>query len=264
MTSGTLAEHSTDPSKLWNRLDWDSEFFGFPIGSVELKDLDDDAFEAVEADARAAGIVCLYGGVDSSYVDQLVRAQRHGYQLVNSAILFDFDDSGPPIHQPEGVTVRVGRPDDVDELEPLALKMASWSRYAVDPRFGIEHAERLQRAWLQRAARADDGVHSLLVAEEDGEIVAFIGRVDGPEPRIDAVATAKRGSGAARYLMEIARGWAGDRRLVAGPIAARNINSLRYVSHCHYYVCEVRWIFHRWLDQASHDEVAPRIESSAR
>ena len=234
----------------WQRLEWDSEFFGFPIGSVDLAGLDDDDLRAIDEEARAAGIHCLYGGVDSTHVDQLVRAQRHGYRLVAAATILDFDPSGPPIPRPEGVTVRVGRPDDVEPLEELAMKMAGWSRYAVDPRFGIDAARRLQQAWLERAARNEDGVHSLLIAEEDGEISAFIGRVDGVEPRIDAVATARRGSGAARYLMEVARDWAGHRRLLAGPIAARNVNSLRYVAHCHYYVCEVRWMFHRWLDEA--------------
>ena len=39
-----------------------------------------------------------------------------------------------------------------------------------------------------------------------------------------------------------------DEALLGGPIAARNVPALRYVSHCFYRVCEVRYLYHRWLD----------------
>ena len=43
--------------------------------------------------------------------------------------------------------------------------------------------------------------------------------------------------------------WAGDRPLLGGPIAARNIASLRYVSHCGYRPCQVEYLDHCWLDE---------------
>ncbi|MEY2458765.1 MAG: hypothetical protein QOG30_595, partial [Acidimicrobiaceae bacterium] len=55
----------------------------------------------------------------------------------------------------------------------------------------------------------------------------------------------------ARQLIEDARRWAGDRPLLGGPIAARNINALRYVSHCGYRVAEVRYLYHRWIDDTA-------------
>ena len=88
----------------------------------------------------------------------------------------------------------------------------------------------------------------MMVAEQDGEITAFIGRVSEPRHRVDAVGTTKRGSGAARRLIQEARWWAGDVPLLGGPIASRNVPALRYVSHCAYRVCEVRYLYHRWLD----------------
>jgi hypothetical protein len=63
------------------------------------------------------------------------------------------------------------------------------------------------------------------------------------------VGTTRRGSGAARFLIEGARGWAGDQALLGGPIMGRNVPALRYVSHCCYRVCEVRYQLHRWLDE---------------
>lgn len=238
----------------WTPLPWDSEFFGIPIGKVDLQGADEASIAAVEAGAREQGIACLYGSLDPVDATATYLVQAHGWRFVDAATTLDLGLGEPAIARPAGTDCRVGGPDDVPALVPMAERMADWSRFAVDPRFGLAAARRLQRAWLDRAVRADDTDHSLTVAEQDGTIIAFIGRVGSPRPRIDAVGTTRRGSGAAHYLMEEARTWAGPRALLAGPIAARNVAALRYVSHCNYRVCEVRYLYHRWLDedQATH------------
>lgn len=238
----------TEPADAWRRLPWDTDFFGIPIGTVDLTGLDDDTIRAVDADARAAGIRCLYGSLDSDEGQRLTDVQDLGYRFVDAATTFDLQLSEPEIPLPEGVTTRVGTVDDVEQVDPIAVRMADWSRFAADPRFGLEQAERLQRAWLDRAVDPGAVDHSLLVAEVDGEIVAFIGWISEPRPRVDAVGTTRRGSGAARRLIQEARIMAGDQPLLGGPIAARNVAALRYVSHCAYRVCEVRYLYHRWLD----------------
>ena len=199
-------------------------------------------------DARAEGITCLYGVLDPVDVSSAFLAQTRGWRLVEMAVMSDLALDEPRLPQPSDTVFRAGTPDDIPSVAPLAALMAPWSRYAVDPRFGLDASLRLQSAWLERAARAETGQHSLMVAETDGEIIAFIGRVHEP-PRVDAVGTSRRGSGAARYLIQTARDWAGDRVLLGGPIAARNIPSLRYVSHCGYRPCRTEYLYHRWLDE---------------
>lgn len=233
----------------WKPLPWDTDFFGIPIGTVDLTGATVDAVRAVEDEAREQGIRCLYGSVDSSETDVIFMVQTLGFRFVEAATTFDLRKTEPPIPRPPDTEFRVGTVDDVPAVEGIVQQMAAWSRYAVDPRFGLDASRRLYGAWLDRAARGDDGVHSLVVAEQDGEITAFIGRVLTPSPRVDAVGTTKRGSGAARYLIEEARAWAGDVALLGGPIAARNVAALRYVSHCNYRVHDVRYLYHRWLDE---------------
>lgn len=232
------------------RLDWDSDFFGFPIGRIDLDGAGRTDIEAAEASARADGLRCLYAALDpTADGPRTVELQRLGYRFVDAATLFELRTSEPAIDRPDGTEFRLGTPDDVEEVAGIVELMAAWSRYAVDEGFGIDAARRLQSAWLARAVDPAAQNHSLMVATQDGEIIAFIGRVREPHPRVDAVGTTRRGSGAARYLIETARGWAGDRPLLGGPIAARNVPSLRYVSHCNYRVCRVEYLFHRWLDE---------------
>jgi hypothetical protein len=233
----------------WTPLPWDTEFFGFSIGRLDLDGLDPDAIAAVEAEARAAGVQCLYGSLDPSEVQATAVVQDLGYRFVEAATLFSLRLDEPPIPRPEGIEVRVATAEDLPELTPIVESLAPWSRFAVDRRFPPDAAVRIQRAWAERATREPDGDYSMLVATDERGIIAFITRTVHPSPRVDGVGTTARGSGAARYLIEEARAWAGDVALLGGPIAARNIPCLRYVSHCGYRVSEVRYLYHRWLDE---------------
>lgn len=226
---------------------WDSEFFGVSIAKVRLDGASRADLVVVEEEARDLGVECIYGTLDPA--DSLLsqQVQSRGWRFIEAATLFDLRVTEPRIPRPDNTQFRPGTVEDLPQLTPIVDQMAAWSRFAVDPRFGLDAAKRLQRAWLDRALHSESG-HSLVVAEQEGEIVAFTGRVDEP-PRVDAVGTTRRGSGAARYLIEEARSWAGDRSLLGGPIAARNIATLRYVSHCNYRVCRVDYIYHRWLDE---------------
>lgn len=231
-------------------LPWDTEFFGFPIGRVDLDGLDASDLARVDDEARDLGIECLYGSLDPADVEATVTAQRQGYRFVEAATTFSLRRDEPPIPCPEGVTVRIGGPDDLPELKAASDGLAPWSRYAVDPRFGLDAARRLQWAWLERAADGDGGRRQLVLAELEGEPVAFITRCATPAPIVDCVwRRSLRAPGAARYLIEDARQWADAPRLLGGPIAARNIQALKYVSHCGYRVSKVRYLYHRWLDE---------------
>lgn len=241
-------------SDIWQQLPWDSEFFGISIGRINLDGADDAAIAAAETDARAHGVACLYGSLDPADASATLRVQEVGYRFVEAATTFRLDLEEPPIARPPDVTVRLGTEADLPDLADAVDKIAPWSRFAVDPGFGLDAARRLQAAWVERAATCTTGAYSLVVAEEASRVVAFITRAAEPEPIVDLVATTAPGSGAARYLIEDARSWAGDRPLLGGPIAARNIRSLRYVSHCGYRIHGVRYLYHRWLD---HDPGAP-------
>jgi hypothetical protein len=230
-------------------LAWDTEFFGVPIGRVDLDGATAEGLDHVHAEARDLGLACVYGSLDPVHLSTSALAQQRGWTLVDVATTFDLAVSEPAIPAPPGVETRVATAADREALAPLARGLAPWTRYAADPRFGLEAATRLQEAWLDRALAPSAPDHSAVLAEQDGEVIAFIGRVDDGRRRVDAVGTTRRGSGAARYLIEGARGWAGDVPLLGGPIMARNVAALRYVSHCSYRVCLVRYQLHLWLDR---------------
>lgn len=233
----------------WTALAWDTDFFGFPIGKVDLDGLDAPAIVEVEQEARAAGITCLYGSLDPADYQATFEVQTLGWRFVEAATLFQLRQSEVPIPRPPGIELRLATEDDLEALDPMVSELAGWSRYAVDPRFGFDASLRLQRAWALRAVTDTTDTYSLMMAVDETGPMAFVTRVRNETPAVDGVGTTARGSGAARYLIEDARAWVGDGPLYGGPIAARNIPCLRYVSHCNYRVTRVRYLYHRWLDE---------------
>ena len=231
-------------------LHWDTGFFGFGIGRViDFDPSDEGAVRAMEHEAKTAGIICLYASLDPIESTATVLAQRLGYRFVDAATLFHLPLEEASIPHPDGIEVRIGDEADLDQISDMIESLAPWSRFAVDPRFGTEQARRLQHAMTRRAATCSDGSRALVVAENEHGIEAFITRTTQPEPRVDAVGTRARGSGSSRYLIEHARIWARPGPLLGGPIAARNVNALRYVRNCGYHVDEVTYLYHRWLDE---------------
>jgi hypothetical protein len=238
-------------ARCWTRLEWDSAFFGLEIGSVDMGAVDEEILAEVERQAAADGIACLYGRHDSGALDVAAIAQRQGFRFVEAAMLFDVNPVIPPPPCPEGVVVRLGVPADRDAVLPVVDRMADWSRYAADPRFGTEQSIRMQRAWLDRSIDDPTGNRAIFVAEDEaaGEIVAFMGVLSEPARRIDAVGTTRRGSGAARFLVEQCRQWAEGEKLYGGPIAARNVLAQRFVAQSGLRVDSVEYLYHRWLDE---------------
>lgn len=233
----------------WERLDWDSEFFGVPIGKADLDGATPESLAALDEEARAAGIRCLYGVHDPA--DPLLSGvvQEAGWLLVEMLSRFQIDP-GDPVHLDEtGCTVRRGTPDDLPAIRDSVLTMAPWSRYAVDRRFGIEAAERMHLAWVERASRGTtDEEHHLLVAEDgDGRLLAFITRRRAPGPIIETIGTVAPGAGAAHALVEDSRRWAAGEPLSAGWAPARNVSCFRSFARFGFRVAEVRYQYHRWL-----------------
>lgn len=232
-------------------LDWDSEFFGVAIGRVCLNGATPKSLAAVDEEARDRGFQCLYGWLDATEAHEsttAVVAQQHGHRLVEVSQLFTRRAAPWVPPKPTTATVRRGTLDDIAHLDGAFEVLAPWSRFGADPRFGLGAAQRMHRAWVERAAReAEERLFA--IAEDESGIVGVSTNVWSPVPRVDFMGVTKPGSGAAQALMGALMEWADEGETQAGPCAARNIAVLRYVEGCGFRVSQVQYLFHRWLDE---------------
>jgi dTDP-4-amino-4,6-dideoxy-D-galactose acyltransferase len=233
-------------------LPWDTEFFGIPIGRVDLTGVDAERLRAIDAAARGAGFACLYGTLEPTDETAAYLVQTFGHRLVEVGITFE-RPAGPFTSGPGASKVRPGTLDDLPALEPAIRTMAPWSRFAADPRFGPDAALRMHRAWAERAARGT-GERALYVAYDDTGVTGLGTFGRSPVPHIDIVGVTKPGTGAADALIRAMVEWAGGGHTEAGAAAARNIAVLRWLDRNGFRACRTRYVFHRWFD----DGEAPR------
>jgi hypothetical protein len=235
-------------AELIEPLEWDSRFFGVPIARTDLTGATADVVRAIDAEARAEGIVCLYGSLDPTDEAAAYVAQTFGHRLVEVAITFD-RPAMPFMPKRSPTKVRRGTLDDLTALEPAIKTLAPWSRFAADPRFGADAARRVHEAWMERAAR-DTDERALYIAYDDDGITGVATFVRSPVPRVDTTGVTRLGTGVTDALMVALFDWAGGGPTEAGPCAARNIAPLRFLERCGFRVCRTRYLFHRWLDEA--------------
>ena len=170
-------------SEGWERLDWDSEFWGFDVATV---DAGPEGLRQVAADCDAAGVECAYLLVAADDAPTLIAAQDSGWRYVDTRI--ELRRETPPASSPPA-PVRPAAAGDLQALETLARGAFPTTRFHVDPHFDRQRADELYATWVRN--RADDGV--LLVAGEAGDPAGFMaGRLNAEtgEARHELVAVA--------------------------------------------------------------------------
>ena len=233
------------------RLEWDTEFFGVAIGRADLSGATPEVLATIDEEARDLGLECLYGSVDPKQVDALAEVVASPWRLVEVGLMLDRDPSLPFSAPADSGTGRMGTPDDLPQLEETIDRLAPWSRYAMDPRFGRGEAARLLQAWVRRAADPDPSTDrwKLLVVEDDTGVTSFITLDYGPGPRIDLLGSRASGTGSAQALMAFTLEVTAGQHLDGGPVAARNVQSLRYSEQAGFRINASLYNFHRWLDE---------------
>lgn len=234
-------------------LPWDSDFFGFPIAKVDLSDLDREALASIDAEARERGLTCIYGYLSPGSPAATYLPQESGFRLVEVALNLHRRPDQPRGERLTALDIRRGTEDDIPGLDQAIENLAPWSRFAVDPRFGLEAALRMHTAWLERAAQSKDDERRLVVAEDGSGLAGCSIQVRSPDPHLELLGVTRPGTGSSSALMEDFLDWAGDVPIYSGPTAARNVPCLRHLERYGFKIVDVEYRYHRWLDE----EVVP-------
>ncbi|MGH9013426.1 MAG: GNAT family N-acetyltransferase [Acidimicrobiia bacterium] len=228
------------------RLDWDSAFFGVPIVRVR-SDASDD-LDAVAREADADDVACTYLMTEPPSIGGAGAPEQAGFFLVDVQLelVRSLQDAIAHDHAP----VRAGRPADAAGLDPVLDELAPWSRFAVDPGFGLAAARRLYGAWLERALRHEDEL--VLVAEHHEQPIGFVTCAFDPEPTIGLIGTTEsgRGTGKALFAGVVARAREHrETRSLHVRTQARNVRALSYYARVGFAVTAAQYVYHRWHDE---------------
>lgn len=233
-------------------LQWDSEFFGFPVGRFDL----DDVLSEQPACLDGLRFKLLYVYSKCWPSTSVAWNSFLEERLVNERVEFGFalspDDTA--VH-PLGIEALSNNPTERDICAVKALAIASGfsSRFHVDPRFPNELFERLYLAWAENSISGQIADVVAVCRDSNAEINGMLTlSVDNGTANIGLVAVAKahRGQSIASRLLNYAQSVAGEMGAHTLKVAtqAGNIAACRTYLKNGFTERRRRFMFHVWDD----------------
>lgn len=235
----------------FNILDWDSDFFGYKIASIQTSQLHPAELKEILKDLEQQNVTLAYCFVQEDDNISFNSLQKASGLLTDKKVIYVIHGFSAPSE----IDSRHIRPYDLnylsDNLHNLALQSGIYSRYNVDPKFRNNEYERLYLEWIKKSVEkkiADD----ILVYYDDITERGFITlsvKEDKGTIGLVAVDERERGKSIGRKLMNSTFEY----------FANRNINTVEVVTQmanktaCLFYeslgfqVKSVTNIFHLWI-----------------
>ena len=137
-------------------LEWDSQFFGVRIASLQGTAIEAGPMEHALEWCLEQRIDCLYLRSDADDVVTLRSAGAHGFRFVDVRMTLDLELAAPARAgaMPEHAAIRVARPGDTAALRAIAAYNHANTRFYADGRFA---RFRRQRGTAQEPVVPDRG-----------------------------------------------------------------------------------------------------------
>jgi ribosomal protein S18 acetylase RimI-like enzyme len=186
------------------RLEWDSDFFGFGVGRVAAARLAPRDAAGCARRARELGLRCLYFLADSGDPESWRAAIGAGFDPID--IRVELDRELPLAGQAPDCAL--AGESDLSALIHLARGTFTESRFFRDRRFPSGKAEELFSLWVRRGVSHSDSftVLSRSSGEPSGFVSARITSIESGRIELVAVSPALRGQGVGLRLLDSCMG----------------------------------------------------------
>jgi len=154
-------------------LPWDSETFGFPVGTLRLGDTHAGLGAAFTAWAERTGVELVSCELDPADGAARLALHRLGFLMVELSL----HGSLPRLERrelpPAKLRLRPALPADRARVEEIAGRAFRFGRYHTDPRFPDDLANARFRQWMTRAFASDDPADEILVLDGERGVLGF-------------------------------------------------------------------------------------------
>src|SRR5688500_4549940 len=231
-------------------LEWDTQFFGVPIGSIIPHRLTEASVREALLWAVANKTRCLYMLADSEDCSTLRLAEVNKFQLVDIRLTLARNNIHSPT-PPFDKLIRHVKAEDIPSLREIAGVSHRDSRFYSDPNFPLPLVDELYRTWIEKSCLGYAA--AVLVAEHEGRAVGYITcHLDGQGiGRIGllGVSSVAQGQGIGTKLVASALGWFEAQAVgkVTVVTQGRNVSAQRLYQRCGFITESLQLWYHRWF-----------------
>lgn len=225
------------------KLAWDSEFFGYPVGSLKAKEYDTARHREFLREARDYRLVYVF-------LDRPMAGKPKGFRLVDKKAVFVRKTEKVDKTTGPGRIVRFrGKPDSA--LIRLAMESGKHSRYRTDPGFKKGEFRKLYRQWIENSVSgvSAKATYVCRIGEKTAGFVTV--QTDGDTASIGLIAVSAkfRGKGIGAALVRHAVRKAADFRCETITVATQldNAPAVRLYEKSGFRLRSVKTIYHHWV-----------------
>jgi len=239
------------------QLAWDSDFFGLPIGRINLTRLEKESMIDLLVQAKKQGLACLYFEADPNDPTTISAVEKYEFQLVDVRVVLEhpFDDRPAPVPRypiPSDLIIGPHRSDEVLRLQDISAQISLTSRFCFDGGFGSIQGERLYRLWIQRAC---DGFADVVLvarwqqADEAVGLITCISCDDVANIQLAGVHIDYRKRNVGTGLVQAALDWAKTQNAKSMRVVtqARNVPAQRLYQQMGFFTQSMTLFYHKWL-----------------
>lgn len=184
------------------KLDWDSSFFGYEVGFIEIDNVVDFSYENLIEQANQFRLVYIYSKNKIVHTQLTLMDEKLTFwKMIRSDELKKEEDVNSSIS-----SFKIGE-HNLDQLKELALLSGIHSRFYVDPNFVNQEYESLYLEWINKSVQ-NAMAFDTLIYSVDNKIVGFTTLSKKNENLADigliAVDSNFRGQGIASQLINAA------------------------------------------------------------
>lgn len=245
----------SDHRDICDYLDWDSSFFGFPVGKVIGDTLSTPRALAIDAWCKENNIRCLYFLASSNHPETITIAEKYGYHFVDIRMTLAYQVSENlqcNVLIPNGVVVRPAVPEDLLILQEIAMQSYSASRYYFDPNFPKDRCDALYAIWIEKSVQ-EHADWVFVIAKDDSPMGYIVCRLEPLSARgyisLFGISHHHRGQGLGGILILTALEWFRAQEVgeVLVVTQGRNIVAQRLYQRSGFKTRDVQLWYHKWF-----------------
>lgn len=235
-------------------LDWDTNFFGFPVARITEEEITKQQATDLFATFQEQGIILVYWSFNAEKDELDSIAQKHHGFLTGIKIhyLLNLDEKQQYSIDPSSDMLlrKYKEKKPTSDLFDLIIQGGIYSRFYTDPRIGKQRYRNLHKNWITNSVKD----HTLYVLEKNENIIGFISLNEcNQNANIDFIVVDEnyRGHGLGKLLMNQAHNWAVNNNYtrIQADTQKENVKACSMYESFGYQPGKEEKFYHFWLTQ---------------
>lgn len=247
------AEYYAEIFELITVLDWDTEFFGYPVAYLSSRRLTDSIMYRIEKFIQENSVKLVEYKCDCHDRRSVCIAEKNGYEFKDIRLTYERPmDCKQDIQLGGQHEIRLAQTHDIPELLKIGDKLYQDSRYYFDKNFKMEKVDEFYRSWIEKAVLGTFD-HECYTLFEKGKPVAFCtiryGRSKIAEIGLVGVAKERSGEGLCGQLLQFVINMMMDKKIKKLMVVTqgRNYFAQRLYQKMGFMTyCTELW-YHKWI-----------------